>query len=331
MRTSSLASSGFLVGTLVLGLSAAACGVVSSGFASEEGAPRSATGGRTDEAIQDETDGGNSLAAPPDGSARGGHPLCGDPAASECWPDDPRQAPVCGNVVPPLEDGGDGGSGGSGEEDEGDDGGDPLEDAGPAAQPEACRVRRTEAGQLVNLCGTAGNGGEGALCTVGMECGAGLDCVQDPRSSAGEGTCRAYCCGGVCAGAVNGGGEGRFCDPAVRVADAARVPACLPIRSCRLLGKDECSVNETCAVVREIDGSTGCVEVGTAAAGAACDIEHCAAGLTCLGQVGSRTCFQLCSDAGVTCPIGQECTWAPPAFRESGVGVCTESTNQRVY
>ena len=322
MRTPSSASapSGsacLLAGVVALALSVVACGVVSSEFADTSNAP-GAGGTRSDDPIQDNSapDAGVPTGSGPDADVQGGHPLCGSAATAECWPDDPRQEPVCGNTLAPAPDGG--------SEDE------PEEDAGVEARPLACRIKSTETG-LQNQCVSAGNGGEGAVCSAGDDCGAGLDCVRETSDKSTTGSCRAYCCQGLCAGAASAGNSGRFCDAARRVEDDARVPACLPIRGCRLLGKDECAANETCAVVREIDGTTGCVEAGAATVGAACDIEHCATGLTCLGQVGTRTCFQLCSDSGAGCLAGQECTWAPPAFREVGVGVCTASSSQRAY
>lgn len=317
----SLASVAPLGGALALAILVAACGVVSADLAEVSGG-----GGGTprgDDPLRDNgIDAGAPISTGPDANAKSGHPLCGDLATAECWPDDPRQEPICGNALAPVSDGG--------SEEEEPEAGAPGEDSGAEARPLACRVRASESG-LKNQCVVAGNAGEGTACAVGEDCGAGFDCVREPGDKAGGGSCRAYCCEGLCAGATSNGSSGRYCDPALRVEDDTRVPACLPIRACRLLGKDECATNETCAVVREIDGSTGCVETGIAAVGAACDAEHCAAGLTCLGQVGTRTCFQLCSDSGAVCPAGQECTWAPPAFREAGVGVCTASSTQRAY
>lgn len=316
----------------MLGLSLAACGVVSAGFSNDE-APRAGTnGGQSGDELPIRNEAGSPVPPEPD-ARRTGNPLCGDPTTAECWPDDPRQDPVCGNTPAPTDDSGSGtsSSGGSNEEDESPDAGEPIEDSGTAALPQACRVHHPEAGTPRNTCVTAGSGVEGASCKHGEDCGAGLDCVQGAGDSGSAGTCRAYCCESLCSGVGNSGSEGRFCDPTRRVDDASRVPACLPIKSCRLLGKDECGKNETCAVVREIDGSTGCVEIGNAVVGESCDVEHCAAGLTCLGQVGTRTCFQLCSDSGAACPTGQECTWAPPAFREAGLGICTGASTQRLY
>ncbi len=180
----------------------------------------------------------------------------------------------------------------------------------------------------INECTSAGHLGEGETCTSSAQCGASLDCVRASETDA-KGTCRAYCCEGVCGEGTDG--AVRFCD-ATRMADRnARIPVCMPVKGCRLLAQEQCSESETCAVVRESDGTTGCVEIGSAQVGDPCDVEHCATGLTCLGQVGARTCYQLCSDTGASCPTGQECTLAPPAFSQMGIGVCVEVTSQRAY
>lgn len=322
-RSSSAFRFGFVAAAVVLG----ACGVVTadeSAFPESDGARKGSAGG--DDALQN-VDGGSrpTTPAPDAGYTHTGSPLCGDKA--DCSPDDPR-AVLCGNVAAPPGDGGaasSSSSSGGGDESPEEDA-DVTEDAGPAALPLACRV--TSEG--VNSCShPAGNGGEGAACKAGTDCGAGLDCVREPGKRAGA--CRAYCCEGLCSGVLGNEGDGRFCDPAVRSDDERRIPACLPIHACRLLGNDECGERETCAVVRELDGSTGCVEVGTAQVGESCDAQHCAAGLNCLGSVGTRTCFQLCSSSGTACPPGQSCTWAPPTFREAGLGVCTESAAQRAF
>ena len=314
---------------LLLGAPLVACGVVGTAF-SDQALPGSGDPNGSDDAISNGDAGGLGHPAPASDAAHTpGSPLCADLAPDlACIPDDPRLGRVCGNELAP---GFDAGASSSGAPPDSDDAGFPPldEDGGPEAQPTACRVQRAEdGGALVHGCESAGRGGEGAACTLATECGAGLDCVLEPGQE--RGACRAYCCAGSCTGLAVGSEEaGRYCDPARKANGESRIPACLPIRSCRLLGRDECPQDQTCAVVRETDGSTGCVEAGTAQVGAPCDVDHCAAGLTCLGQVGTRTCFQLCSDAGAPCPQGQACEWSPPTFREAGLGVCTESVGQR--
>ncbi len=310
--------SGFAAAALVL----AACGAVTADESSYSGTESGRRGTGGDDTLQN-VDSGSRAAAPATdaGYTHTGSPLCGEP--SVCFPDDPRAVPACGNVTATVADGGVASSS-SGANDQNPEDADVADDAGLAALPLACRV--TAAG--ANSCAhQAGNGGEGAECNLGIECGAGLDCVREHGRRGG--TCRAYCCEGLCSGVTSSGDEGRFCDPALRTDDERRIPSCLPVRRCQLFGSEECDAGQTCAVVRELDGTTGCVEVGKAQVGEACDAQHCASGLNCLGSVGTRTCFQLCSASGAACPTGQACTWAPPTFREAGLGVCTESAAQR--
>ena len=323
---------------VVLGLSivasSVACSVVGASF--DDSATGSTQRSPGDDAISNGDAGAPTATASGDAGRTAGSPLCGDPTpGASCSPDDPR-VDSCGNELAPVADAGSdpgaGSSSGAGSDDapyDVDGGAGPTdEDAGPEAQPKACRVSTAaDASTPQNVCEQSGNGGEGSSCAVGTDCGAGLDCVREPGGN--EGACRAYCCAGTCTGSTANADEaGRYCDPARRTADESRVPACLPIHTCRLLGLDECAIDQTCAVVRESDGSTGCVEIGTAVVGEACDVEHCALGLTCLGQIGTRTCFQLCSASGSPCPTGQECTWSPPTFREAGLGICSDTTGK---
>ncbi len=318
MRLSSLLLSSAPIAALLL----AACAAVTAD-GDFSGESTRARGGGDDPVQTIDDDGGKPSSAPDAGSStRAGSPLCGDRRV--CSPDDPRLEPVCGNELAPVSDAGMPMYGGG---DDDADGEAPSDDAGSVARPLACRVQTDGSNSCENR---AGNGGEGVACKLGTDCGAGLDCVRELGTEGG--TCRAYCCDGLCSGVRTGNaGEGRFCDPTVRLDDGNRIPACLPIHSCRLLGEEQCLADQTCAVVREIDGSTGCVETGKAEVGDSCDVEHCAAGLNCLGTIGMRTCFQLCSDSGAACPSGQACTWAPPAFREAGLGVCTASVAQRLF
>jgi hypothetical protein len=72
------------------------------------------------------------------------------------------------------------------------------------------------------------------------------------------------------------------------------------------------------------DGATSCVSVGSVAAGADCDTQHCAADLVCLGTPGQRRCYQLCLTAGgaYDCPSSQTCTGGLPLFPDTRVGIC---------
>jgi hypothetical protein len=94
----------------------------------------------------------------------------------------------------------------------------------------------------------------------------------------------------------------------------------MPISECALFGK--CPTNQTCAVVKD-DGTTSCVDVGTANVGEPCDEVHCAEGLTCLGNEGSRTCFQLCHvDSTTECPSDTTCTGSAQLFKDPQFGIC---------
>jgi hypothetical protein len=94
----------------------------------------------------------------------------------------------------------------------------------------------------------------------------------------------------------------------------------MPISGCSLFGV--CPADQTCAIVKD-DGTTSCVEIGPAVAGAACDATHCAAGLTCLGNVGARTCFQLCHvDSQTECPTGTTCAGSAQLFKDPQFGIC---------
>lgn len=336
----------FALLSVALVLTATACAAVAAGEFPEGDSDTASSGSnRAGDDPVVSRDGGTTSPAPGDAEAGSwrGSPLCGDPSLV-CMPDDPRRSPGCGNEASSSSGGPNGGSS-SGESSSGDigsssgessgeptggssSGGEDEEDAS-SARARACRVRNEGEGPQ-NQCASAGDRAEGDSCTASEECGAALDCVRAHASDA-KGTCRAYCCEGVCGDGADG--KPRFCD-ATRLADVeARVPVCMPVQGCRLLALDQCAADETCAVVRESDGTTGCVEVGNATVGSSCDVEHCAAGLTCLGQPGARTCFQLCSDTGMgaPCPSNQECTWAPPAFNQAGVGVCVQSAQQRAY
>jgi hypothetical protein len=87
-----------------------------------------------------------------------------------------------------------------------------------------------------------------------------------------------------------------------------------------------CVASKTCAVVRA-DGTTGCVEVGSAKAGESCEIDHCARGLVCLGFGATmRQCFQLCDTGNGPnygqCPNNTTCQAKLPWFQNPSVGIC---------
>jgi hypothetical protein len=94
----------------------------------------------------------------------------------------------------------------------------------------------------------------------------------------------------------------------------------MPIKHCKLLGTGECTATESCAVVTE-NGDTGCVTIGEQQVGASCEVDHCAAGLTCLGQPGSRRCYKLCRVNSTDCGDTMVCETST-VFKEPTFGTC---------
>ena len=185
-------------------------------------------------------------------------------------------------------------------------------------------------------CTVAGEGRDGAQCQSATDCAADFECIEGVGT---PGQCRHYCCSGnsSCGSTANP----TFCDVQSMASGGLDVPVCMPVSSCTLLAPMDagaapgmCAANETCAVVKD-DGTTSCVRVGVAQMGDGCegdapqasadtggDPYHCAAGLTCLGAVGSRTCFKLCSVALPSCPTGTTCTSSAQLFTDATVGIC---------
>jgi hypothetical protein len=189
-------------------------------------------------------------------------------------------------------------------------------DAGPG-NTDACRIGQ-ESVVFKAMCkvGEAGSGTDGAACEAGADCAAGFDCVTGDKGS----TCRHYCCSGTCRAQTSVSGSGTFCDVQTLTDVGQKAPVCMPIKRCALFGTGECGANETCAVLTET-GDTGCVAVGEQQVGASCDADHCAAGLTCVGQPGSRKCFKLCRVNGVDCGPALACTTST-MFRAPEFGTC---------
>lgn len=192
-------------------------------------------------------------------------------------------------------------------------------DAGAAETSKACRIARDESGVVAPTCRVDGDGhgGDGTTCTTGSDCGAGFDCVAGEKGSK---TCRHYCCTGSCKMQPSQNGGTTFCDVQPLVDVNHKAPVCMPLKRCTLLGTGECSATESCAVVTE-SGDTGCVTIGDGQVGASCDEDHCAAKLTCLGQVGSRKCFKLCNVSGNDCPSPQTCETST-VFKNPAYGIC---------
>jgi len=191
----------------------------------------------------------------------------------------------------------------------------PPVDAAPQPTP-ACHVVEqtgTDGGAWVTqTCTIAGSGQDGAQCQASTDCAATFECVGMP------GQCRHYCCAGntVCDATASPS----FCDVQPVVSGKFNVPVCMPISGCALFGT--CPTNQTCAVVKD-DGTTSCVEVGEAGVGNSCDETHCAAGLTCLGNPGARTCFQLCHvDLPADCPAGTTCSGSAQLSTNPQFGIC---------
>ena len=229
------------------------------------------------------------------GAARGsnGNPLCSQIVGSECVPDTAT---------------------GCGPRGQGDAGFEAVDVDGDAPQPNhgmACHVVPVDGG-AAPLCSAAGQGEDGAECIQSADCAVGFECVGSP------GQCRRYCCNGQ----DSCGGDGRqFCDIQARAEQGNKVPVCMPVRSCALLGSG-CPQGQTCAIVLE-DGTTSCVGIGSAQAGESCEEEHCAENLTCLGQRERRRCYKLCEKtASMACSNDERCKGAAPLFQDPGVGIC---------
>jgi hypothetical protein len=183
---------------------------------------------------------------------------------------------------------------------------DPGNPASCASDAEVRSCTLTAAGPA---CATAGALAEGNACKVSVDCAPGTDCIA-------AGQCRQYCCDGNCHS------DKKFCD--IQAKNDARgvvIPVCVPVRPCKLLASQaSCLENETCAIVGSA-GATSCVEIGKATKDQLCEQDHCVAGNVCLGVLGSRKCYQLCS-AATPCPSGEECRSSKPLFLDPSVGIC---------
>ena len=191
-------------------------------------------------------------------------------------------------------------------------------DGGPEGSGKGCRISSTD--PAAPECGSAKEeAGDGAACNDGSDCAPGFDCVTGESST--EGVCRRYCCTGTCGAHLSKNGGATFCDVQQLWDRPSRAPVCLPIKACKLFAQGECTEDETCAVVTE-EGATGCVITGYVAVGESCDAAHCQAGLTCLGQPGSRKCYQLCrTKEAPGCEDDEVCTTST-IFGDPTVGVC---------
>lgn len=166
-------------------------------------------------------------------------------------------------------------------------------------------------------------GTEGAACSTGYDCAPGYDCIV---GTANRGSvCRHYCCAGssACDDHSSQNGGPTFCDIQSLAVSGAPVPVCMPIKKCRLLEPKDCNADETCAIVSD-QGDTGCVAVGPQQVGDACDGAHCAAGLTCLGSAGARSCYQLCRTDDTSSVCGDKKCTTSTIFLDMAYGVCPQ-------
>jgi hypothetical protein len=226
-----------------------------------------------------------------------GNPLCGV-VTDACMPDDDGYRRTSGTLECAL----------------------PASDAGTQASgASACRVTQTsDAFASDCIPGGAGDGTDGASCEAGSDCAAGYDCVAGEK---GIKACRHYCCTGSCKGHASRNGGATFCDVQALVDVPRNAPVCVPLKPCMLLESGACGTNESCAVVTET-GETGCVTIGVQQVGSSCDEAHCAAGLTCLGQAGSRKCFKLCKVSANDCEDMSLVCATSTVFKDPAFGVC---------
>jgi hypothetical protein len=295
-----MGSRSFFIAAALTGLSLIAFGCSSASSPPEDGGPELPPLS----ADADLDDGGTM----PDVQARvtkpaQGSPLCNASHWMGCYPDDSKSANAqdC-NLAP--------------------DGGRYNPMAGYDNAQLGCHVARAPGDVgVAPICTPAGAGTDGMPCSDGTDCAPTFECVAD-------GTCRRYCCGGQCPSPTGSqsANSGSFCDIQTTADSALKVPVCIPLRHCNLLdttGSGTCPTGTTCAVVRD-NGATSCVATGPRQAGDGCDTDHCARGLTCLGNLGDRMCFALCHTASRNseCPPGQSCTGGLPLFPIPDVGIC---------
>lgn len=182
----------------------------------------------------------------------------------------------------------------------------------------SCQLVVDDGGTLAPECNFPGGGAYNDPCTSVTNCGAGLGCavVGDPSSSEPAAACRTYCCGDLeeCP-------KDTYCtpQPMVESTDVA-IPVCIPATHCTLLDDSTCLAGQTCTIVRA-DGTTSCVEPGTAKEGEGCQTGLCAPGYTCLKLV--NQCKKLCHvDQPADCP-GGACIGGSGEYPD-GFGTCTE-------
>jgi hypothetical protein len=173
----------------------------------------------------------------------------------------------------------------------------------------ACHVTKQANGTVAPTCTPAGS--STAECSTQATCKAGYECV-----GAQIGTCRRYCCDPTACDPSS------FCDVQSIVALDVRVPVCTPIQSCDLFGACR-DASQQCGIVDQTKGTTSCLDIGPRTEGEECETDHCAKDLVCLGNLGSRKCFQLCDTKNASsCAIGMRCLTNSVTFKSADVGIC---------
>lgn len=190
---------------------------------------------------------------------------------------------------------------------------------------ESCRVVLGANQQTSTACGNAGQNTDGQSCNSGADCAPGFECV-------GTGTCRHYCChDDACTTLTkdSGGYSTYFCDLATEhAASGAVVPVCSQVYKCTPF-VTQCPTDQTCTIV-EIDGGSDyvatCDASGEGQAGDQCETQHCAANYACIGNIGSRTCQQLCDSVHKCSGTAATCNMQSPALAQFNgtVGVCSQ-------
>ncbi len=255
------------------GFGASASGGTSAGGTSAGGNGGESTGGSGPSAGAGGS-GGNEAGAPSEG------PLCG----GTCFPD---SADSCVG----FDAGGAGGTGGTG-----GTGGD-AEDT-----DYGCYIRP---GPMA-VCAEAGIAEDGEDCRVATDCAPGLGCVL----GAFTGTCRPYCCEGLCSG-----DEECAALPTAELPPARTVaPFCLPPDICEL-GDSSCGAGLACMLHAE--GTTWCETPGAGEVGDECP---CAEGFVCAGA--ELRCRRLCGEA-IPDVCGEAACQAVPTF-PAGYGLCAD-------
>jgi hypothetical protein len=176
----------------------------------------------------------------------------------------------------------------------------------PDASKYACQLV-PNGGALEAKCGMAGNGGNGAPCSLSEPCQAGFGCVATEVTP----ICRQYCCDDLesCPAST-------YCTKAPMVDVMLDIPVCQPVTPCELLNDATCPAGQTCAIVR-LDGTTSCINPGPGTDGAGCP---CAPGYTCSQT--DNTCLKLChTQGGDECGPNGTCQGGTKPY-PPGIGIC---------